>query len=421
MALPDPLGRPVIEIIRDVVQDLIRDTGYGEGPRNAQLRNRIEALLHAYSGPELNNGHGSDIDFGDPLFRASYVYLYCTAHFHATFHGMTKFYEKHLLRDFFSVKFRTSSLRVCALGGGPGTDLFGLMMFLLRFTDNGNRPIRVKASIMDQYPAWENAFLAILKRIHKHLNMEVRYVEFDVNRQLGDDVSRELSNAKLVTMVKFISAVRMLPRAKDVLISAMNLLKPDTFIFYIDNFEGGNTEFVKEIASQTNIDICFTLPFSSNSPLLLPFNEDARILDELRGEIFRRDSQRQLRVHIMLLKKCRRTTRPTPRQHSPSASREFVWGVTNRQHRDVCSEDNRARERHPCSRTLSKPSIPPTSPSNIKPSSNLPTSPSNIKPSIPPIGLQSRSRPGARNLLYTLCALCFCVCIMLLVLVLAQK
>src|SRR5437667_8492978 len=91
----------------------------GEDAKDEVIKYQIKVLRKKY--PELIQG--ITVDYNHPITRFVYTYSYVTAHAYTIY---------ALMRDIpdFSHLFNMNQLRVCCLGGGPGSDLLGILKFI---------------------------------------------------------------------------------------------------------------------------------------------------------------------------------------------------------------------------------------------------------------------------------------------------
>ena len=88
------------------------------------------------------------IDYEDPLCRLGYLYKHAPANATLFEHVLTESYE-------LSEKIRQadgSVLNVCAVGGGPGTELLGIAKYLVRHPDL--TPRKIAFTVLDNVSHW---------------------------------------------------------------------------------------------------------------------------------------------------------------------------------------------------------------------------------------------------------------------------
>jgi hypothetical protein len=110
-----------------------------EDAKNEVIRYQIKDLRNKYT--ELANG--ITVDYTHPITRFVYMYSYVTAHAYTMY---------ALIRDTpdLSHLFNLNQLRVCCLGGGPGSDLLGM----LKFIKTKNKSTKLMCCIYDRQERW---------------------------------------------------------------------------------------------------------------------------------------------------------------------------------------------------------------------------------------------------------------------------
>ena len=175
-------------------------------------------------------------DWKDPVFRCAYVFLYFVKHSHLVYDSLLE------NRLFFDVLWalrkhqRGGTIRVCSIGGGPGSDIAGVMAFLKAI----NYEQDLRCSVLDYYPEWRSTWEGIQKQIprSKIKTVDVQYLRFDMtdDRSFTRTVMDTLNDADLVTFVKSFSTVSTVSSVyTSVLPNIMKALESGTFLLFIDN------------------------------------------------------------------------------------------------------------------------------------------------------------------------------------------
>ena len=119
-----------------------------------RLRSCFESISMMYK--RRLAGVGPRPDWGDKHYRCTYIYRFFTMHCYLVYHSLQLSCDT--LKRLWKHK---SSLRVCCIGGGPGSDVVGLTKFL---RDNEIVPVhRLKCSIIDLYQEWERSWKKLSK------------------------------------------------------------------------------------------------------------------------------------------------------------------------------------------------------------------------------------------------------------------
>ena len=135
-----------IELVRQIVETAVNtyaaDTGQDVNAILKQVRSHIDrtALEHRTDQPSIN--------YEDPLCRLGYLYRHAAA-------NATLFQNVLAESEVLTQKIndnRQPPLRICAVGGGPGTELLGVAKYLLRRPDA--MPRRIDFTVLDNVPHW---------------------------------------------------------------------------------------------------------------------------------------------------------------------------------------------------------------------------------------------------------------------------
>ncbi|XP_071827065.1 uncharacterized protein [Apostichopus japonicus] len=164
-------------------------------------------------------------DYSDWQPRWGYMFMYMMRHAHLVLHSLRAFYrgvnpaipaEWNFPFDhnrLYSANFLQKCaqpggvLHVCAIGGGPGSDLIGLALFL-----RANRyPVKIRAYILDLCGHWQRSWHSLVQQLPPYIAgcfLDVQYVPFNyLNPNLSLEQIRIISSADIITIVKSMSPV----------------------------------------------------------------------------------------------------------------------------------------------------------------------------------------------------------------------
>lgn len=115
--------------------------------------NEIDRLIvqHITNTDNQHDSPSPDIDYDEPLCRIGYLYVH--AGVNATLFERTINQSKDL--SSFINRRSNSSLSICAVGGGPGTELLGLTKYFLL---QGCLPAELEFTILDSVPHWSETW-----------------------------------------------------------------------------------------------------------------------------------------------------------------------------------------------------------------------------------------------------------------------
>ncbi|AKM06257.1 hypothetical protein [Pelagerythrobacter marensis] len=216
---------------------------------------RLEQLRSDYN--ELTDPGRTIIDYGDLATQAAYVYAYGVGRAFFTYELLKK-HRKELEEPIFSADVA----RVTSLGGGPGSELAGLVMYLLD-ESSGESVESIKYWVLDKDSEWEHPCQALIDDLSNHLPIKLIYDELDLaNQKECKAISLEGDDLLILSFV--ISELCALEDKNEILEGLRHLygtMDSGSYIFYNDSnaysfykFFNDSKTFVKGFgrASQVN-------------------------------------------------------------------------------------------------------------------------------------------------------------------------
>ncbi|XP_038055863.1 uncharacterized protein LOC119727861 [Patiria miniata] len=261
-------------VLTKVLDDLMDQVGGISQIEEVKIA--LRKISHMYKGGLSIASSQYRSDWSNPANRCAYVFLYLMQHCHLVYFSL----EQCTSRILNSWRNK-SNLKVCSIGGGPGSDLVGLTTFL---RTHGIFPPSLECRVLDLYPNWKDTWDTIHQCIPQYFR--VAYERCDVVRDMGLTVTthRFIRQADMLTLVKLFSAVSAFFRADpgrgDLLRSILREIKPGCFVLYVDNQHDIDTQFEKEFASQLGLVKVFefrgkpTLPFGQYSSTVRRYHDE---------------------------------------------------------------------------------------------------------------------------------------------------
>lgn len=175
------------------------------------IRFGIECMAHVYKIGVLSTERPKIADYTDPAHRCAYLHKYAALHT-----AMVRDLMGEAVRSNFGffreVLFSGERFNLCSLGGGPGTDVIGVLAAL----HSAFGYFDAAATVVDYMFEWSYSFSSILKELCTGLYgafgnnvgyyLKWRYVQANLLKTFQPEVLEALSTASLVTMIKFASA-----------------------------------------------------------------------------------------------------------------------------------------------------------------------------------------------------------------------
>ena len=134
-----------LKIIRKILETRVlsyaQDNNLSEEQVLLEIRQKMDHTSREYWS------QNPQIDYGDPLCRLGYLYRHAAANATAFERALN---NSNLLANFSDAG--KQDLNVCAVGGGPGTELLGLAKHLIDKKDY--LPRKVDFTVLDLIPSW---------------------------------------------------------------------------------------------------------------------------------------------------------------------------------------------------------------------------------------------------------------------------
>ncbi len=209
----------VVQGVLDATYAAVPDTS---GSRDAKIRGAIEAMSRQYRTALITSGGP---DFSDPATRFGYVLAYVPAHAHWLFELIGWSLDAQAL-------FNRPKLRVACLGGGPGSDLVGI----LKYMDESGKSPRIFCEIVDGCIEWKTTWGDLAFSLDWENALHTDYVIHNLADPGTWIAPSAIEKADLVTLSFFVSEVFHLGNsARDYLIKVLSSLKPGAVVLVNDN------------------------------------------------------------------------------------------------------------------------------------------------------------------------------------------
>ena len=203
--------------------------GSMEAAWEGNVLNRMDALKASYT--TLSEVGRPLIDYSELATQAAYVYRYVLGHAEFIYEFLTLARSKNV-----KPLFGASEIRVASLGGGPASELLGLVKYL-RGSLGEPQITKIHYTLIDKEANWGRVATAIARQAGRHILVELVFRTFDV-----EDVAAfgrpSISDADLVIASFFISEIVQVPRrlaARDNIVAMLKTMKPDALLLYKDS------------------------------------------------------------------------------------------------------------------------------------------------------------------------------------------
>ena len=164
----------MIEAIFDNLLSSLDEQGQVEcdGVWDASVSESLESLRAAYEGLTVQNR--DPIDYTDLPTQAAYVFAYAIGRAEFTYQ-LLKRHRAALGEPIFTKK----TARITSLGGGPGSEIAGVIKYLLD-PESGENVSSVKYWVFDKDGEWEHICQSVVDDLSEHIPIELEYASLDL-------------------------------------------------------------------------------------------------------------------------------------------------------------------------------------------------------------------------------------------------
>lgn len=199
----------ICEFYQSIIEDEIKVFGVKE----ESLKPAAKSVANTYSPKSLTHGQ-TFLDYNVPSNRCAYIYKYAPIHTKIVKNNFKKLIKIKRVKSSLNSK---KALKICCLGGGPGTDIVGLFKVLAKFSHYHKKVIEV--TVLDICGGWRNSFKRIISNLiegklkgvpETFINLsdfKFKLIEVNLLCHLPANIVTVISEADIVCMVKFVSAI----------------------------------------------------------------------------------------------------------------------------------------------------------------------------------------------------------------------
>lgn len=209
---------------------LVLDEAYAEIPgpdKDGAIKGELDRLTQSYG--RLKDPARIAIDYSSPVARFAYIYKYTVAHAD---------YIKQLIQCCGELQgaFKRQDLSVAAIGGGPGSDLLGILKYMIR----GRCTSALTCYLFDRERAWGDSWSEVAKPLQATFQLYPVFQQLDVTEKATWGSYRKFLNADLFTFSYFLSEVWTFRQAAEPFFThCFANAKVDAIFMFIDNNDAG--------------------------------------------------------------------------------------------------------------------------------------------------------------------------------------
>lgn len=267
----------IFQLIKRVLDDAYMHIDEATTPRDTAIRNMLSSLSKQYA---TLGGSYANIDYGDPATRFAYVYRYVTSHANLVY---TIISRSKTLSDLFEA---TNEVDLACIGGGPGSDLLGVLKYLQQEAWEG----RLSVEIFDREAAWGETWSGLFKRVDTAVSVNTTFQTFDVLDDRFKRFNRYLQS-DLFTMIYFVSEVYGIRgKAKIFFDHMLSKAKRGALLLYIDNDASAFSDWFSALMNEHG----WKVVEADSGRMLPPFSESKEDL----GEYFAKFPNPKVQAHV---------------------------------------------------------------------------------------------------------------------------
>lgn len=182
--------------------------------RDEEIRAGIQKMAKEYSAEKANFRSDSREfpDYNNAAFRCAYLHKYAPFHTYIVLEVMLKILQEN--KELFEELVNSGQLKLCCLGGGPGSEIIGVLFALYAYF----KSFKTSVAIIDCKKEWESTFRSLIQELRFgeygqvssglkiDNNFQWSYLGANLLEKMTNAVNSAIGSASLITMVKFVSA-----------------------------------------------------------------------------------------------------------------------------------------------------------------------------------------------------------------------
>ncbi|WP_437784498.1 hypothetical protein [Sorangium sp. So ce1097] len=230
----------VFDLVNEVLEETYQEIPGTEAAKDTAIKDALETMSRKYGNLKFGGGP----DYASPVVRFGYIFRYVTCH-------------SNLIPDRISLcpdlaeLFERDKVSVTCLGGGPGSDVVGILSYLL---SHGKNPA-ILFYICDRERHWMDSWGDLGMKVGTFLPMSAPYLEHDAMKP-GTWTPTKYLRSDLFTLIYFMSELYSArgyaePYFDHVFASA----NPGALFLYVDNRDSDFSGWFEQLAAKHGLEI----------------------------------------------------------------------------------------------------------------------------------------------------------------------
>jgi hypothetical protein len=222
----------IFEVFEDVLAELDSQgrVAFGEDWEQ-HVGDRLHALAAYYGNQNLRRPDRALIDYSGLATQAAYLFMYAIGRAEFTYQILRRFRQA-----LGAPLFPPSTLNITSIGGGPASELVGLIKYL-DDPQNGEEVDEILYDVIDKQGEWSNVCELVVESLPTEILVIPQFYQCDITDAAAVS-ERSLRFDELVIMSFFVSEICALPEAKavrDNIESLLSTMKEGSQLFYNDS------------------------------------------------------------------------------------------------------------------------------------------------------------------------------------------
>jgi Putative SAM-dependent methyltransferase len=248
------------KLVKSVLDDLYKliSVKHGENATKV-IKDRLRTLSGEYT--TLTSPIRIPIDYADPVTRFAYVFTYVAAH--------SSYVKQRLLscEQLKSALSRNDGLKVTCVGGGPGSEMLGLLQACMSL--DREKPLTVW--LLDREESWSETWAEIDTRLEATFKLSTNSRQSDVTSYKTFDNLQKAFSSDIFIMSFFMSEIYAFRTDATPFLSRMTSDMPaGAMVLYIDNSADDFTNYAESVFKAKS----FELLHSETKEKLFPSNSE---------------------------------------------------------------------------------------------------------------------------------------------------
>ncbi len=264
------------ELVRAVLDEAYQAIGGTEAEKDASIQQAMRDLTANYAQVWQAGGP----DYGDPVRRFAYVRTYVPSYANLVYEVLLKFPEE------LGVLFARDQVSITCLGGGPGSDLVGILKYL----DRAKKDPAIHCCICDREDLWSESWGDVGKRLG-YPRLQVTYLPQEVCDKKWQQQSKYLSS-DLFTLVYFVSELySRRSEAEPYFDNVLKKARSGAYFVFVDNDHSLFTDWFDDLTNKNGLQQLkkfngiMTMPSDEEKTALGPYLTKFANLPRLKGAV----------------------------------------------------------------------------------------------------------------------------------------